>query len=97
MIREIIFQPEVYAVSKGTSPEEIAAARSKTSGYLIAPRDTVDLHLFVRDAKMEAEIKSPVRIIARWRKTMSMSLPQVPAGIWITTTAVRELASSVRS
>lgn len=95
VILEVIFQPTVYAVSKGTRAEDLARAITGDKlRCLIAPHGTVKLHLFIRDAALEAEIKSPVRVIVRWRKARSMGVPQVPAGIWTSTNAVRELTSS---
>jgi hypothetical protein len=97
VISEVIFQPEVYAVSLSSSPNDVAAALVGSKlGCRIAPYTAVELPLFVRDAALEAEIKSSVRIIARWRKTKAPWSPQVPAGLWISTDAIRELQASPR-
>jgi hypothetical protein len=93
MIREVIFQPEVYGVYLSSNPNEGAAdIHGSKLGRRIAPHTAAELPLLVRDAALEAEIKSSVRIIVRWRKTRALWSPQVPAGLWISTEAVHELS-----
>ena len=81
LIREVIFQPEVYALA-----------------YLvgrIAPHAVAELPFVVSDRTLEAEIKSPVRIIVRWRKAKARWSPQIPAGLWISKGEVHQLRSTV--
>ena len=95
VIREVIFQPAVYVAAKTNSVDHITrAVMGDKVSCIVSPGATVDFPLIVKDAKLEADIKSAIRIIIRWRKTKSMWLPQVPVGIWTSPDAMRELAKT---
>ena len=86
LIREVIFQPEVYALAL-RGPAHLVGR--------IAPHAVAELPFVVSDRTLEAEIKSPIRIIVRWRKAKARWSPQIPAGLWISKEEVNQLRSTV--
>ena len=86
LIREVIFQPEVYALALRGHAYVVSR---------IAPHAVAELPFVVSDPTLEAEIKSPVRIIVRWRKAKARWSPQIPAGLWISKEEVNRLRSAV--
>jgi len=95
VIREIVIEPAVYAAAKTNAIDHtIRAVAGQKVSCIIGPHGSVEFPLVVKDAKLEGDIKSAIRIIVRWRKTKSMWLPQVPVGIWTSAEAMRELAKT---
>jgi hypothetical protein len=87
VIREVIFQPEVYALALSGGPTDLLCR--------LAAHADAELPLVISDRPLEAEIKSPVRIIVRWRKAKARWSPQIPAGLWISKGEVNQLRSTV--
>jgi hypothetical protein len=88
VIREVIFQPEVYALALSGGPTDLLCR--------LAAHADAELPLVISDRPLEAEIKSPVRIIVRWRKAKARWSPQIPAGLWISKEEVHRLLSNTQ-